>query len=520
MPKITQRQNGGIITFGREDFLAGYAPQHSGGYQSVGNGARSMVAFDPFREYGVASPSYNPSSLTNASVIDVIQKRCVVNNGATPYAYTVGGTKVHQINISTDTITTPTTFPHAVAGSTMEDCIIYRYGGTKYLLYSYYDGTDMEIGTYDFATTFADTWWSGTLGNDSENQNVPHPMIIGPDGNLYIGDGRHVAAIYGDLSQSSTAAVSLPTGWIISSFSKTSNYLIIYAYKSEGYGSTIYRGESQAFFWDLVPDNNFFTEIYDLEDNYVNGGFVWRGIPGCFTYGRSKMGGRGYMGMKLYDGSKFQLIEGCVVNADTPGHGGVEIVDDMVNFLSSGVVYSYGSGISGQKDILTSRNTMSGSTNGGCILNVGSNTIYTSTGTTTSGGMEKISTGYNANALWISTYAFPPFDFDKMGEIEHVQVKFLTTCTGGLSFNLILGMIGQSSTQNVFTDVSDITILSTAESATSKKIITSTQIDASSVEFKDFVGLRISLDWGTGTGTTTAPQVQEVNVFYKNRQLY
>jgi hypothetical protein len=224
--------------------------------------------------------------------------------------------------------------------------------------------------------------------------------------------------------------------------------------------------------------------------------------------------------MRLFDGEKFALVENCITNTDPPIHGGVEVSNNMINFNSGGYVYSYGSDIAGQKDALFNRTRSSGSTSG-MLKNFVSNTLYISAGATSGafGGLQTLSGNYSGSALWCSMGVEPFFNFDEYGEIEYVQTKFAGTASGGASLALQLKTEKNATTTTIFTGVTTITAQTTAESATSKRLISSTNKDSSDAQLPNFSSLSLRLIWGGDPSATDAPRISEVNVFYKNRKL-
>jgi hypothetical protein len=224
--------------------------------------------------------------------------------------------------------------------------------------------------------------------------------------------------------------------------------------------------------------------------------------------------------MRLFDGEKFALVPNCILNTDPPIHGGVEVSNDTVSFNSGGYLYTYGSEVAGQKDVLLqkSRSPLSSS---GMLKNFASNKLYISGGATSNffGGLNTISGQYNGSALWCSMGIEPMFNFDEYGEIEYVQTKFAGTASGGCSLTLQLKTEANATTTTIFTGVATITAQTTAESSSSKHLITSTNLDSSSAVLPNFSSLSIRLIWGGDPAMDDAPRVSEVNVFYKNRKL-
>ena len=516
--QVNLGKQGGVIRFDSSDWVAGLIPQwsaNSGIANRViaGGGLSFARGIDPFRNYGYLTPGTMPTDATNNSVIDAVQLAAVTNGNK---AYTIGGTKLHEFTITTDTITNAGDFPHtisahsghsSVAGSDVVTCYI---GSTKYLFYSWNDDTDGDVGRYDLSTTFDDDWMSTIPASGAvQSTTNPHPMIVGDDGFLYIGDGNVVNSLDGQTGANGTyeaSSLDLPVGYVITSFAKVENYLVIFAYRSELSGSSYYKAEATAFFWDMISPT--FTYSYDLKGNYVNGGFNWKNTVGCFTQGSSPYIYENKLSsLLIFDGSKFEPVRSFTDNI--PGHGGVEVIDDVIYGNCGGVVYQYGNPHPTEDSSFNRITEFGGTTSGGFLANFAGSSLYGSAGTTSSGGFEKMSGGYYSNALFRTPTANLPFGSDMKGRIKKVKVFWgQVTEADCNTFSL-----------SVVTDRGNTTttVLSNLGSVAATDLVTSYTTDSSGAGFPEFASLNIIGSYTGGVDNTKIPPyIQAVEIYFDN----
>lgn len=422
------------VRFDGDDWEAGIIPDFnaSGTDYRIGKGFTNVTAVDPFRIPGYITAGTSPIDATDVSIVDGVIKNGVVN-GNKAYLSSASA-KLHELVVSTTTLTTPTTFPHTISahgGHTDvegEDVAIYYLDGTKYLFYSWNDNTDGDIGRYDFATTFDDDYVStvATTGAVLQTTN-PHPMIVGDDNILYIGDGKDLASLQGTTATGvfNPSALDLPNDYVITSFAKSSNYLVVYAYKEAGVsGQTFTRSEATAFFWDMVSDS--FTYAVPLQGNYVNGGFIVNGQPGCFVQGQSadSVSARQSKAL-LVSPAGTQLITDF--NGDIPGHGGVEVSGKSLIWNSDGVIYRYGSPYRENVSSLNEINKGGGSTGEGMLKNFFNTILLASTGTTTGGGLERLNSSYATGSNVFTAQTLLPNNGKEGWKVAFVRVQFRRT---------------------------------------------------------------------------------------------
>ena len=424
-----------MVRWDGDDWLAGLVP--SWGLNTTnsvgGKGFTTATGIDPFRRVGYLSPGAAPVSATTNSVIDAMQKNGVVY---LTNAYTVGGTKLHEMAILTTTMTNAGAFPHTIAlGGThaahttlaASDIILYYIGATRYAFYSWNDNTDGDIGRYDLSATFDDDWMSTVPASGAvQSTTNPHPMIVGADDILYIANGRFLNALDGQTGANGTyyaARLTLPTDSIITSFAKTGDNLVIFAYKAAATSSgSYYKGECYAYFWDYTSEDPW--KVVPIQGNYVNGGFSFNGTVGCFVQGaNATISGTKQSKLVLWNGSFFEPKVGFINNI--PGHGGVEVYDNTIYWNSDGNIYQYGSPHFGLNSALNRISLLGGTTSEGMLKNFSNDRMCGSAGTTTAGGMQRINSGNYAGTCTTPTVNLP-LQQSKQARIKSVKVYWFS----------------------------------------------------------------------------------------------
>lgn len=513
------------VRWDKDDWYAGLLPTHgsTGTGSRIGNGFNDTTAIDPFRSPGYLSPGYLPADATNVSIVDAVLKNGV-SDGNKAYIMSAG-TKLHELTISTNTLTTPTTFPHTITAhgghSTVvgEDVAIYYLDGTKYLFYSWNDNTDGDIGRYDMSATFYDDYMStAATGGAVLDKDYPHPMIVGDDNILYIGDGPNLASLQGTTAAGifNASALDLPTGYVITSFAKTSDYLVIYAYKNTSVsGSSYLRSEATAFFWDYVSVS--YTYAYPLLGNYVNGGFNVGGVPGCFVRGQAADSVSSKQSkMLLFENGSFQTK--VAFNDNIPGRGGVEVTGESIIWNSDGKIYVYGNPYIGYPRGLHKTSALGGTTSEGMLKNFFNSSLLGSAGTTTSGGLESLGSNFVLQATaYTGLVQLPSLGRDRY-RVNFVKVNFLATINDtGRAFRIALNTDNRSGFDNeeqrgLFSYLYN----SSSDSPTIDQIskIYDTNIDGNPLpDVSTSIGMLIQ--WGDELpeSSGSAPQIESIEVY-------
>jgi hypothetical protein len=339
---------------------------------------------------------------------------------------------------------------------------------------------------------------------------VPHPMIVGDDNILYIGNGKNVASLNGTSGANGTfnsSALDLPDGYIITSFAKTRNFLVIFAYRPVSGGSNN-RSDATAFFWDYVSDS--FTYAYSLPGFYVNGGFSYKGTVGCFVSGVSFgvfAGTIKRLKLLIFNGDIFEIVANFGNVTETiPGHGGVEISENAIFWNSSGRIYQYGPSIVGLSANLNSISVLDGTTREGMLKFFNSSSFYGSSGTVANGGLEKLLGSFYPGNFY-TPYITPPFGRFLRGRIKEVKVHWAEVTSGGHSIALKINTAKGNTPTTIVTGLSTIT---------AETLITRYDRDSSGAPLPIFDSLQLEGTYTNVAVGNVPPVLESVEIYYEN----
>ena len=512
--EITQHETGGQIIFDKGDFLSGLNPQYTtsvGGSERL-TGLSAASEFNPYRFLGYACPGSEPTDATGVAIATSYLKNGF-SSGA--YGYFIGGALIHKYTLLTNTFVNDTAgkgFPRTITGTspTVEDIIEYNIGTTTYGFTTLNNSTvgDLCRFTLDGSpSVFIDDYLTNAsyLNYAGWNKDVPHPVVIGTDDIMYVGNGNVLDGIDGQDGANGThfaGALTLPKGYVISSFAKLKDTLVIYAYKAtSASGGSFYLSESTAFFWDYLSLDP--TSVVDLNDNYVRGGFEYNGTVGCFTSGRrGDISSLREARLKLWNGTVFETVSEYI--RYTPSNGGVEIKGNMIQWAASNgtniEIFSYGSPFKGMPNVLNKIARGTGNSPG-MLKSFTPQSQLVSTGVTTSGGLDVLSAStYSDSAIMSTELAEPAFSVGRMGRAKFVKVIFKGNTTGGRG--LSVSLYDRYASQTEF--------IANLEAITATNRIKEYEVT------KEFEALSLSLVWSAGSGATTAPIVAKVIVDFEN----
>jgi len=515
MPQIIPNRDGsgGIIRYDKLDWISGLA-KHIQNVTNVALASKSLVhtvAFNPYRALdGYAFPGFEPVDVTNVGIVDTKLKAGVVH-GVNAY-FTSAGTELHQFVIATSTLTTPTTFPHTIdhshTGEIGEDVVVYSTkttatGATKVarLFYSFNDDTDGDVGIYDFSTTFVDNFMSTVPASGAVLvKDNKHPMLVGHDDILYIGDGNILKSFDGATGADGTfdpASLTLPADQeIISLALLKPRTLAIFTFRSGV--SSANRGEAFCHLWDYLKSDPYKT--YSLDDNQVGGAFEFLGTIGCFTKGRANSAfTTNNTKMKMLIDDRFKTIQ--EFSGDVPDHGSVDITGDTLVWTSGGNIYSYGDTMG--LGVAFHKFAKGLGTSVGVCIHLSNNLFVVSTGATTLGGLQKFSTGYDANGYLQTVGVSPLFAENEQGKITMIKTKFAfdsqstPSDTDGRDLDLKLKIDGGKTTVTVFSAIRGV--IFTGTPAANQSLFTRIDTtDSSDADFPLFSDLSLIADWGSG----------------------
>lgn len=511
--EISLTATGGKIRWDGSDWLSSLLPQFStsSGYTRIttGKGFTNTVGIDPFRYPGFCSPGNSASAYTSASTYIDSTVLNAVNNGST--AYLIGAsTKITSADLSTNTVSALRTIAgsgaHAAHSSIVgNDVALYYVGTSKYLFYSYSDNTDGDVGRFDLTSTYVDNYMSGTAASGAVlTTKGVHPLIVGSDDVLYIGDGNVLAGFDGQNGANGTfypTKLALPKDYIITSYSKTANYLVIYAYKNTVGGST-YSADSTAFFWDYISADP--TYSIPLQGSYVNGGFSYQGVAGCFIQGGStNLDNSKSSRMVLYDGTGFKPV--CQFPEGIPTKGGVVAIDDMVYWNAEGVIYRYGTPHLGFNKGLN-RISVVGSASG-LLKNFVSNKLSASG----SASISYLDGGYYPTAEFYTPFVTIPFKEEHRGKVKTIKVYWYSIPGANCNpFSLFL----KTETKNTTTVLSSKTTITTnvPGDGTSELF----NMTSSNTALPVFDYINVFGTWSAGSDTTAIPLIPEaIEVYFE-----
>lgn len=502
MPTI----NKNFIIYDHRDFLAGQHPQSGIGNPSLLNGYSVATAFNPLRFLGNACPGEQAADVTNVSVVTSIIKSIELSQESTE-GYGVGGALVHEIAPSTGSLTNAGSYPHTITGTGVEaeDIINYQISGVDYMFYSWNDNTDGDVGRLiTNGDTFDDDFMSTVpTGKAVLDKDETHPMVIGDDDNLYIGNGNILAKYDGPNNTYTASRLVLPNLYKIRSFAKlNNNTLVIYA--SPQGTSNRRAGVTKAYFWDYVKDDPY--KAYNIDGAGSGGGFEYKGSVGVWTSGLSGDPGSNLRSVRLniFDGTDFVEVASLVAN-NCPAHGGVEVIGDVIYGNANGDVYSFGSPFKGVKTGLIEIANGGGSVADGALKTLFSGRQLVSSGTTTTGGLEILGTGY-AVSDFFSTFANPFFDMNFKGKIKRIRTEFLKSATGGRELTLTVVNQENSTIATVYDNLQTISANKTIQEKT---------ISTNGKPFGFFDTLQLRLDWNSGDGSTDAPIIRRVIIEFE-----
>ncbi len=513
----------GQIIFDSAEWLGGLNQQFDYYTKAVvGNGIAEVSNFMPYRPLGIAGPGWSSAAVTGAGNInaaDTYIRNGVVNatGGNSKFYMNSFGSgssntaRIHEYDVTAG-ITGAGAFPHLITNSTNGyDIITYYIGSTPYAFYSYTTGTVWDVGRYDFAAAFLDTFMSVTPASPlaapyiTGGKGYPHPMIVADDDTLLIADRNFIHGFDGQTGANGTfmpELLTIPTGYVIQDFAKTDTYTVAFA-TLQGTTDRTFRSQSRAYFWnnlDLDP-----TYIVDLEDNSVASAFSYKGTIGCFTYGRvSDLGilssnyGKATK-LKLFNSQTGQFETVAAFDGEPPTSGGIEIFGDKLLFCSAGLVYSF----DGQ--FLNQIASPGEGVQSGMLRMINPANFVIST----SNNMFKFGSAYGIGNMKTRVKQ-PVFEKGKRGRIQSVEVEFFEVgSANSLAFTLNMFGIGMN----------DTTIISSTTPVADSKL--KFESDTSGNPLPEFEAIGSQLAWGVGPGTDTAtpPLVKKVIVNYEEKNI-
>lgn len=441
--KIQYTKTGGTLRWGADDWLAGLSRVRNSSTtfsvpEGLGKGLRDTTRVNPFYRPGSLASGPTGTNLTNASVITGALSG-ITNNGTTAYAN--GGDLLHEISLTSNTVTNNGTFPRQIASSTQYDTLLYNIGTTTYLFYTYGTASNGNVGRFNLSSTFSDTWLSAGshTGAATFDTTSPHYGIVSPrTDTMYFTDGRAIHRFDGQAGTNGTLtknAFLVPAGYITTSFSVTESFLVIYAYKATT-GGSFSSNDAVAYYWDEVSEDPTYTK--KLGGVYVDGGFTLNGTPGCFvrTADPFPNATSNKNSLMLDTGFAFESQFYFDTNLSLPSKNGVDVINNTVIWNSNGQIYQWGKGEIGGDRIGFHYSSGGGSSNGIC-KNLAVNSLYVSSGTSTSGGGQVFSDTLGLGSFSTMIVQVPT-PMGTIARVKDARIKWLSFLASGASCSISL----------------------------------------------------------------------------------
>lgn len=383
----------------------GYSPRfYAETYPSYGNKnqAGAMTNID-MTNAGYITQGPGLSNLTNgtqAGALTTLPKGILDFAAASDVSYAVGGAKLYKL--SSTTLTSDGTWPHTIdkAAQTAEDGEdVALYQGNLYYSYNH-SNTLGDVGKYDLSATFDDDWGSTVpSGAATLTGGVPHPMIVGGNDTMYIGNGRYVTSYNG--TTFIQQALDLPTGAVIQSVRWMSDRLWIAANRTSITGSN--KNTASIFVWDGTTDS-WEAEIKLM--GTVGGMHVKNGILFVFYQDITSTGG-----YKLAYVGGSNVVDLANFTGALPAFYQITDYKDFIIWNSNGSIWAYGSGDKDMPNRLFQLADGGHATVGGLACPFGTPIVASYDGA--SAYRIALFSGYDTNASWKSTI------FDVTGDAEH-----------------------------------------------------------------------------------------------------
>lgn len=505
------------VIFDRDDFLAGFVPVQSNNDMRIFGvrGSAFHKNMDPLFGGipGTLRVGRNPTNLTGVSTEPTSLLNSICVDPVDTSAYAIGGAKIQKITVTSDTLVTSswpvTASPHG-GHSALDfgfgDIVIYQRTGSLRAFYSWNDSNDWDVGMFDLSSTFDDDFMStvpttplGTTAADlTGGQNKPHPLYVAQDDIMYIGSRRYVHSYDGTSDTFVSQDLDVGQLFDVVGFTETDQDLVIFVTNTF---RTSRRGIARALFWDAARPTNAY-KVVEIEDDDISAPFKYKGTIGCFTGNRAN---GGWTTLRLFDGRRFVPV--FSYNGNKPGNRGVFVQNDMILWLAGGLVYAYGSRDNTFPKGVFQITGGSGSTDGGFLTSLITGVLYASTGTGSSGGLQKYSSSaFHNQANWQSITAAPNFPRGYKGRITEVKVTFAATCSGGRTLQFLVQPSSSAGSSETIATISTVTAATMVQRWTGL---------ADGTDFPEFENFKITATVGDGAGSGDAPQVEKIEVFYR-----
>lgn len=151
--------------------------------------------------------------------------------------------------------------------------VMYKKNDVPFLFYIYGTSGGGDIGSFNLASTFADTYFSSVATGGAALQKARHPYLEW-NSYLWIGNGRYLAKLDGTTVGGANGTayptqLDLGQGWEITGLFPTNNYIGVVARKAPTTDSGNQYTYNRVFFYDGTSTN--YAYFVPLSENLVEG---------------------------------------------------------------------------------------------------------------------------------------------------------------------------------------------------------------------------------------------------------
>lgn len=315
----------------------------------------SAVSFARLGYEGHLAPGMTFTNVTDAStVVTGLPLNAVVDSAGNGYFVLNDGHLVFYdlTTVFPGTIPgTNTNTPTGVTSGTYSDVALYPVASTlsppsavgvdEWIFWTWETNTYGDMARRkksDPAGTFTSNYLTGLgtqTGGTAMVHAVPHPILVGQDNNVYIGNGNYLASHDPRGTTVNYQALDLKPGWTVSALSNYQNYIAILAYKQSTSLTGYFKSETKLFLWDgFSPSWNF---EYYVRDNYA-GNMLYDGTDlYVISYGRNAT-----TKLKKFNGSGFATQFESPSIGTSAGIGGSDLYLNHMVWGNSGNIFAYG----------------------------------------------------------------------------------------------------------------------------------------------------------------------------------
>src|SRR3990167_8893638 len=305
-----------------------------------------------FEGHITPAQTFSAGSISNAAINSLPRAVAVDISASTPNVYWLlgglAGTAPRIVKIISDAYSATSVTIASDAGDNFttlpstgfwgEDIVIYKVVGTAYVFYSWNDNDDGDVGRMTLAGASNDDDWMSTepdSGGAKLTAAVPHRMVEGANGKLYITNGRYVAEFDGTTGTDGVfdaSAYDAGLGWVTTDVRRFGDYLVIASIKTGGaYIKTLFSTESRVAIWDMNEPG--LGRVYDVQDNFLSAVFPVGGRLYAFTEGRNNT-------VKVHrfpsENQEFKVIWESAVYTSSPDPRSVDVYKGLLVWSSAG----------------------------------------------------------------------------------------------------------------------------------------------------------------------------------------